>query len=145
MYNDFSPAPVRSSRASARLPNPALSGLTDLTGFTWPKGVSATSPQICSPQGSPVSVHTLISVAQAKISVLPSSRPCRHPSWGTPHTQSLADQADFTSKIHPEFDCFSPPSLGRAPPNPPSWLTWGIAVIHSAYIPCSGHMDQTVT
>ena len=145
MYNNFSPAPIHSSRASTRLPIPALGGLTDLTGFTWPKGNSATSPQTCSPQGSAVSVHTLLSVAQAKISVLPSSPSFSHASFRTPHTQSLTDQADFTSKIHPEFDIFSPPSLGTAWSTPPSWLTGRIAVIHSGYILCSGHTGQTVT
>ena len=77
--------------------------------------------------------------------MLPSSPSFSHASGGTPHTQSLTDQADFTSKIHPEFDCFSPPSLGTAWSTPPSWLTGRIAVIHSGYILCSGHTGQTVT
>ena len=102
------------------------------------------SPDLLSPRLPHLRSHTHLSCSGQNLCVT-FITPCCHPSWGTPHTQSLADQADFTSKIHPEFDCFSPPSLGRALPNPPSWLTWGITVIHSTYIPCSGHMGQTVT
>lgn len=68
------------------LPNPALSGLTDLTGFTWPKGVSATSPQTCSPQGSP-SQFTHSSRCSGQNLGVTFIAPCRHPSWG--HTPSL--------------------------------------------------------
>lgn len=69
------------------------------------------------------------------------------PHVGHPTPSPLAEQTNSTSKIHPESDCFSPPSLGTGGPRlrhpSPGGRLQPIVHVSCAHIACARQSHMT--